>query len=41
MIGRCAPAVLVLDDQNNVIYREQISEITQEPNYEAALAVVS
>lgn len=37
----CAPAVLVLDDQNNVIYTEQIPEVAQEPNYEAALSMVS
>jgi len=41
LLYQCAPAVLVLDDLNKVIYAEQIREITQEPNYEAALAAVS
>ena len=31
-------AVIVLDDANKVLYTEQVPEITQEPNYEAALA---
>ena len=29
--------VMVLDEQNNVLYTEQIPEIGQEPNYQAAL----
>lgn len=31
-------SVIVLDENNKVIYTEQVPEIGQEPNYEAALA---
>lgn len=37
LTGVCARAVLVLDEQDRVIYEELVPEITQEPNYEAAL----
>ena len=30
-------AVVVIDESGKVIYTEQVPEITQEPNYEAAL----
>lgn len=36
--GLTSRAVLVLDDKNMVVYAEQVPEIGQEPNYEAALA---
>jgi thiol peroxidase len=36
--GLCSRAVVVLDEQNNVLYTEQVPEIGQEPNYDAALA---
>ncbi len=39
--GLAARAVLVLDENNKVIYRELVPEIAQEPNYAAALASVS
>jgi thiol peroxidase len=29
--------VIVLDEQNRVLYAEQVSEIAHEPDYEAAL----
>lgn len=35
--GLCSRAVLVLDEENKVIHSEQVSEIANEPNYEAAL----
>ncbi len=38
--GLCSRAVLVLDEANNVVYSEQVPEIAQEPNYEAALAAL-
>jgi thiol peroxidase len=38
MAGLMSRAVVVLDENNKVIYTEQVPEITQEPNYEAALA---
>lgn len=36
--GLCSRAVLVLDEQNRVIHAEQVPEIVQEPDYDAALA---
>ncbi len=38
--GLCSRAVLVLDDANHVVYSEQVPEIAQEPDYEAALAAL-
>ncbi|GAD05945.1 peroxidase [Porphyromonas crevioricanis] len=38
--GLLARAVLVLDEEGKVIYNELVPEITQEPNYEAAIAVL-
>ena len=38
--GVTARAVLVLDESNKVIYTELVPEITQEPNYDAALAAL-
>ena len=38
--GVTARAVLVLDASNKVIYTELVPEITQEPNYDAALAAL-
>ncbi len=35
--GLCARAVFVLDEENRILYRELVPEITQEPNYSAAL----
>lgn len=35
-----ARAVVVLDENGNVLYSELVSEIAEEPNYEAALAVL-
>jgi len=38
LAGLCSRAVIVLNEANEVIYTEQVPEITQEPNYDAALA---
>ena len=38
--GVAARAVVVLDENNKVIYTELVPEITQEPNYDAALAAL-
>ena len=38
--GLCSRAVLVLDEADNVVYSEQVPEIAQEPDYEAALAAL-
>lgn len=35
--GLCSRAVVVLDENNKVLYTEQVSEIANEPNYEKAL----
>ncbi len=40
LAGLLSRAVVVVDESGNVIYTEQVPEITQEPNYEAALAVL-
>lgn len=40
LAGLCARAVVVLDADNKVIYAEQVPEIAQEPNYDAALAAL-
>lgn len=38
--GLAARAVIVLDEKDTVIYTELVSEIANEPNYEAALAAL-
>jgi len=38
--GITARAVVVLDKDNKVVYTELVSEITDEPNYDAALAAL-
>lgn len=38
--GLYARAVLVLDEDQKVIYSEIVSEVTDEPNYDAAMAVI-
>lgn len=40
MAGLFSRAVVILDTNGKVIYSEQVPEITQEPNYEAALKVL-
>jgi thioredoxin-dependent peroxiredoxin len=35
--GLCSRAIIVLDEHNKVIYTEQVPDIVNEPNYEAAL----
>lgn len=37
LAGLLSRAVVVLDKENRVLYTEQVPEIAQEPNYEAAL----
>jgi len=41
LAGLLARAVVVLDEDGKVIYNEQVPEIIQEPNYEAALNSLS
>ncbi|WP_277977360.1 thiol peroxidase [Pantoea endophytica] len=38
--GLTARAVVVLDENDKVIYSELVNEITEEPNYDAALAAL-
>lgn len=38
--GLCSRAVVVLDENDNVVYTEQVPEITQEPDYDKALAAL-
>jgi thiol peroxidase len=40
LAGLCSRAVIVLDENNKVLYTEQVPEITQEPDYAHALAVL-
>ncbi len=37
LAGLCARAVLVLDEEDRVVYRQLVTEVTDEPDYEAAL----
>ncbi|MGQ7185154.1 hypothetical protein ACUODJ_14785, partial [Escherichia sp. HC-CC] len=38
--GLAARAVVVIDENDNVIFSQLVDEITTEPDYEAALAVL-
>lgn len=40
LAGLLARAVLVLDEDRNVIYRQLVEEITDEPDYQAAIDVL-
>lgn len=40
LIGLASRSVLVLDENNKVIHAEQVPEIAQDPNYDAALAAL-
>lgn len=37
LAGICARAVLVLDENNKILYTELVSEITEEPDYDKAI----
>lgn len=39
--GLNSRSIIIIDENNKVIYTEQVPEITSEPNYDAALAVLS
>ncbi|HEY2810280.1 MAG TPA: thiol peroxidase [Rhabdochlamydiaceae bacterium] len=41
LAGLCARAVVVLDENDNVLYTELVPEITQEPNYDKAIEALS
>ncbi len=36
----CSRVVIVLDENNNILYTEQVPEITEEPNYDEVLKVL-
>jgi thiol peroxidase len=38
LAGFCARAVVVLDENDHILYAELVEEVTHEPNYEAALS---
>ncbi|KAA0020681.1 thiol peroxidase [Salinicola corii] len=40
MAGLCARAVIVLDEQDTIVHTELVSEIKNEPDYDAALAAL-
>jgi len=40
MRGLLARAVVVLDEHGHVLYTELVTELSHEPNYEAAVAVL-
>lgn len=40
LAGICARAVVVLDENNKVVYAQLVPEIGEEPDYDAALAVL-
>lgn len=39
--GLYARAVIILDENHHVIYSELVTEVTEEPNYEAAMATLA
>ena len=40
LTGLCSRAVIVLDEKNMVLYTEQVGDIVNEPNYDAALSAL-
>jgi thiol peroxidase len=40
LAGLDSRVVIVLDENHNILHTEQVAEIVDEPNYEAALAVL-
>lgn len=40
LAGLCSRSVIVLDENNIVLYSEQVAETTSEPNYDAAMAIL-
>jgi thiol peroxidase len=41
LAGLCSRAVVVLDERDRVLHSEQVGEIANEPNYEAALRALA
>ena len=40
LAGLCARAIVVADENDRVIYKELVSDIVNEPNYDKALAAL-
>lgn len=40
LAGVLSRAIVILDEEGKVVYTEQVPEIVEEPNYEAALAAI-
>lgn len=38
LMGLCSRAIIVLDENNNILHAEQVGDIVDEPNYGSALA---
>jgi thioredoxin-dependent peroxiredoxin len=41
LAGLCARSIFILDEQDRIIYREIVSELTHEPNYETAMRALT
>ena len=41
LAGLYARAVIILNEAHEIIYAEKVNEVTDEPNYGAALAVLA
>ena len=41
LAGLCARSVTVLDENNRVLHTELVSEVSQEPDFDAAMAAIS
>ncbi len=41
LAGLCSRVVIVLDEQNKILYTEQVGDIVNEPNYEAAMKALN
>lgn len=39
-LGQLARAMFVIDNEGNVVYKEIVNEVTNEPDYESAIQVV-
>ncbi len=40
LVGLCSRAIIILDENNKIIYTEQVKEIADEPNYAKALIAI-
>jgi thiol peroxidase len=40
LAGLCSRSVIVVDENDKVLYTEQVAEIASEPNYDKALAAL-